>query len=68
MTIKELIASLRICSNHEIGCAGCHFEEDTASCLSKLTTEAANRLEELAAKNERLKWKATTNCDDWVDD
>jgi hypothetical protein len=68
MTTQEMIESLRICSNNEIGCAGCHFKEDTASCLSKLTTEVANRLEELAAENERLKRKATGDLEDWVDD
>jgi hypothetical protein len=66
MKTKELIALLdsldcERCPN-ETKCKNLHNEP----CL--LFNQAAERLEELAAENERLKRKATTNCDDWIDD
>lgn len=51
MTTEELIKSLRICSDftNSKTCADCHFQECNSSCLSRLLTNAADRLAELAA-------------------
>jgi hypothetical protein len=65
-----MIESLRICSNGKTGCTGCgcYNEKHDVSCIRKLSSEAADRLEELQAENERLKRKATGDLEDWVDD
>jgi hypothetical protein len=55
MTTKELIKYLRCADNYEVW-------------DGRPVIEAADRLEELQAENERLNRKATANCDDWVDD
>lgn len=55
MTTKKLIKYLRCADNYEVW--------DGRPVL-----EAADRLEELAAENERLKRKAAEELEDWADD
>jgi hypothetical protein len=68
MTLKELIDSLRCCSDMTATCADCFFAAGDSGCHDELLAEAAKRLEQMAVENERLKHKATNSCDDWVDD
>ena len=68
MTLKELIDSLRCCSDMAVSCTDCYFAEGDSRCQSELLSEAANRLEQMAAENKRIKRKATNSCDDWWDD
>lgn len=51
MTTKELMASLRVCSDLSVGCDGCIYPNGSG-CVSKILAEAANRLEALSAELE----------------
>ena len=52
MTAEELIKSLRICSAHDISCTDCFYFDGDSSCLTRLLSSAADRLQALSVALE----------------
>ena len=53
MTQKEIVTALRCCASNK--CGGCLFCNDDSSCISKMTDEAADPIENQQREIETLK-------------